>query len=53
MQITAEVTKITKNVRYDLNFIFTELSETIKSLVKIRLVLEINNVVNFLKPRFY
>ena len=42
MQITAEISKIRKNVQCDLTFIFIELS-----------VLEIKNVASFIKTRFY
>ena len=49
MQITAEVSKIKKSVRCDLTFIFIELSKTPYSFIEIRLVLEIKNVVSFIK----
>ena len=52
MQITAEVSKITKSVPSDLIFIFIGLSETPNSFVKIRLVLVIKNVVSFIKTCF-
>ena len=50
LQITAEVSKITKSVQCDL---IIELSETPNSFVKVRLVLEIRNIVSFIKTRFY
>ena len=34
LQIIAQVRKITKSVKFDLTFIFIELSETVKSFVK-------------------
>ena len=34
LQITAEVSKITKSVRFDLTFIFIEISETVNSFCK-------------------
>ena len=52
LQITAEVSKITKSVWSDLTFIFIELSETSKSFVKIRLVVEINSIASFIKNTF-
>ena len=48
LKITAEARKITASVRCDLIFICIELSETISSFVKIRLVLEIKNVAAIL-----
>ena len=52
LQGTAEVSKITKSVRFNLHFIFIEISETANSFVKIRLVLEIKSVFSFIKTRF-
>ena len=53
LQITAEVNKITKSVRCDLNFIFIDFLETSNSFVKINIVLEIKNVNCFIKAQFY
>ena len=50
LQITAEVSKITKSVQCDLTI---ELSETPNSFVKIRLVVEIRKIVSFINTRFY
>ena len=41
-----------KSVPCDLTYIFVELSETLNSFVKIRLVLEIKNVASFKKYVF-
>ena len=53
LQIPAEVSKIGKSLRCDLNFVFIKLPEAAKSFVKIRLVLEMKNVTSFIKTRFY
>ena len=53
LQITADISKITESVRYDLIFNFIELLEAPNSFVKMRLVLEIKNVFSFIKTRFY
>ena len=45
--------KIRKSVQHDLTFILIKLSEKRSSFVKIRLVLEIKKVANFIKTRFY
>ena len=50
MQVTAEINKIRKS---DLTVIFIEPSETINSFLKVRLVLQIKNVPNVIKTRFY
>ena len=42
-----------KIVQCDLTFIYIELLEALNSFVEIRLVLEIRNVVSFIKIRFY
>ena len=42
-----------KIVQCDLTFIYIELLEALNSFVEIRLVLEIRNVVSFIKTRFY
>ena len=47
------VSKITTSVQYDMTFIFTDLSETLNSFVKIRLVFEVKNVLSFIKTCFY
>ena len=47
LQITAEVSKITKSDQCNLNFNFNRISETATSFVKIRLVLEMKNVASF------
>ena len=52
LQITAEVSKIKKSAQCGLTFIFINLPETLKSFVKISLVLEIKNVASFIKTRF-
>ena len=41
MQITAEVSKVTKSAQRNLTFTFTEISETANSFVKICLAAEI------------
>ena len=53
LQISADVSKVTKILQCDLNFIFIKLSETANSFVKISLVLEIKNVTNFTKTSFH
>ena len=45
--------KIRKSAQWDLAFILIELSEKLNSFVKMRLVLEIKNIVSFIKTRFY
>ena len=52
LQITAKVSKIMKIVQCDLTFIYIELLEALNSFVEIRLVLEIRNVVSFIKHVF-
>ena len=47
IQITAEVSKITKNVPCDLTFSFIDLSEIASSFGKIRLIFKIKNVASF------
>ena len=47
------VSKITTSDQYDMTFIFTDLSETLNSFVKIRLVFEVKNVLSFIKTCFY
>ena len=47
------VSKITTSVQFDMTFIFTDLSETLNSFVKIRLVFEVKNVLSFIKTCFY
>ena len=47
------VSKITTSVQFDMTFIFTDLSETLNSFVKIRLVFEVKNVLSFIKTYFY
>ena len=53
LQITAVVSKITKNIQCDLTFISIELSETPDSFVKMPLVLEIKKIPSFMKTHFY
>ena len=53
LQITAEVSKITKSVQSDLPSIYIELSETTNSFVKIRLRLKIDSIASFIKIHFY
>ena len=53
LEITAEVSKVAKSLRYDLTFIFIGLSETSDSFVKIHQVLEIKSVASFIKTCFY
>ena len=53
LQIVGERSRITKSYQCELIFIFIELSKPSNSFVKIRLVLEIKNVANFIKTRFY
>ena len=42
-----------KSVQYNWTFVFIELSKSAYSFVKIRLVLEIGNVIGFIKTRFF
>ena len=44
--MTADVSKITKNVRRDLTFIFTELSEIVSTFLRISLI-HVKNKFNF------
>ena len=53
LQVTAEVSKITKSRQCNLNFIFIELSEAASSFAQILLVLEIKKVATFIKTRFH
>ena len=54
LQIIAEVSKIARAMRPDVNFIFIELSEPTKNnFVKKCCVLEIKNAVTLIKTRFY
>ena len=50
---TSDMTFDTTSVQYDMTFIFTDLSETLNSFVKIRLVFEVKNVLSFIKTCFY
>ena len=51
-QITAEVSKIKKNVLHELAFIFTEPPDIANSFLKIRLVCKKKNVTSFIKTHF-
>ena len=51
LQITAEVRRITKSIQCSITFIFTLLSETTNSFVKMRLLLE-SSVAGIVKTLF-
>ena len=53
MQITADISKILKNVQYDLTFIFDVLSESGIGFVSFLIFLALENVVTFTKTCFY
>ena len=52
MQITADVSKISKTFRRDLTFIIQELSESLFSFVSYSVFYSVENV-SFTKKRFY
>ena len=52
MQITADISKILKNVQHDLTFIFDVLSESRIGFVSFLVFLALENV-SFMKTRFY
>ena len=53
MQITADISKVLKNVQCDLTFIFDVLSESRIGFVSFLVFLALENVVSFTKTRFY
>ena len=53
MQITADVSKISKTFRPDLTFIFDLLSESLFGFVSYSVFLGVEYVVGFTKKRFY
>ena len=53
MQITADISKILKNVQYGLTFIFDVLSESGIGFVSFLIFLALENVVTFTKTCFY
>ena len=53
MQITADISKVLKNVQRDLTFIFDVLSESRIGFVSFLVFLALENVVSFTKTRFY
>ena len=53
MQITADISKILKNVQSDLTFIYDALSELRNGFVSFLVLLALENVVSFTKTSFY
>ena len=53
MQITADISKVLKNVQRDLTFIFDVLPESRIVFVSFLVFLALENVVSFTKTRFY
>ena len=53
MQITADVSKISKTFQRDLTFIFDVLSESLFGFVSYLVFQAVENVVSFTKKRFY
>ena len=53
MQITADISKILKNVRSDLTFIYDILSELRIGFISFLVILALENVVSFTKTCFY
>ena len=53
MQITADVSKISKTFQRDLTFIFDVLSESLFGFVSYMVFWTVENVVRFTKKRFY
>ena len=53
MQITADISKILKNVPVDLTFIFNKLSESQLGFVSDLVFLAVENVVSFTKTCLY
>ena len=53
MQITADISKILKNVPSDLTFIYDALSELRIGFVSFLVLLALENVVSFTKTSFY
>ena len=53
MEITADISKILKNVQGDLTFIFDVLSERCIGFVSFLVFLALENVVSFTKTHFY
>ena len=53
MQITADISKILKNVPYDLTFIYDVFSELRIGFVSFLVILALENVVSFTKTCFY
>ena len=53
MQITADVSKISKTFQRDLTFIFDVLSESLFGFVSYSVFWTVENVVSFTKKRFY
>ena len=53
MQITADISKILKNVQSDFTFIYDALSELRIGFVSFLVILAIENVVSFTKTCFY
>ena len=51
--MTAEVTKITKSIQFDLSFNFIELLEVVNSFVKICVVLEIKSIASFINEETF
>ena len=52
LQITAEVSKVTKRVQCALTFVFIELLETAISFAKIPLEIKIKSIASFIKNYF-
>ena len=53
MQITADISKILKNVQGDLTFIFDVLSESLIRFISFLVFLAVENIVSFTKTCFY
>ena len=53
MQITADISKILKNVQRDLSFIFDLISKSRIGFVSIFVLLALENILSFTKTRFY
>ena len=53
MQITADISKILKNVPYDLTFIYDVFSELRIGFVSFLVILALENVVSFTKACFH
>ena len=53
MQITAEISKILKNVQSDLTFIYDVLSQLYLGFVSFFVILALENIVSFTKACFY